>query len=234
MFGDVKDLMYLATMEKNKVVYYHRRKDTGEVFYVGIGNNKRPYSKSNRNNYWSNIVNKVGYDVDIIHTDLTWDESSALEIQYIKEFGRKDLGLGNLVNMTNGGDGANSFSPEIRKRCGHKKGTKFSKEVCENMSKSFLGIKKSETHRINISKKLKGLKKTDTHIKNMSIAFNKNKSHVGIRHSKSILTDKDVIWIRKFYDADSKYNIKFMMKKFHVSKGCICKVIYNQSWKHLI
>jgi hypothetical protein len=72
------------------------------VFYVGIGTKYRPKSIKNRNKYWHNIVNKVGYTIDIICVDLSWEEACVLEKQYIKEFGRKDLGLGNLVNMTDG------------------------------------------------------------------------------------------------------------------------------------
>ena len=88
------------------VVYFHRRKDTNEVFYVGIGKTvARSKSKKGRNPYWHNIVNKVGYDIEIIHRKITWEEACKLEKKYIKEFGRQDLGLGLLVNMTDGGDG---------------------------------------------------------------------------------------------------------------------------------
>ena len=97
-------------MEKDTLVYYHRRKDTNEVFYVGIGKEGRPYVSQNRNTWWWNIVNKVGYDVEIVHTDLTWDEAVEYEIKYIKEFGRADLGLGNLVNLTDGGEGTRGVS----------------------------------------------------------------------------------------------------------------------------
>lgn len=97
-------------MEKDTLVYYHRRKDTNEVFYVGIGKEGRPYVSQNRNTWWWNIVNKVGYDVEIVHTDLTWDEAVEYEIKYIKEFGRADLGLGNLVNLTDGGEGTRGCS----------------------------------------------------------------------------------------------------------------------------
>ena len=103
-------------MKRNKVLYFHRRKDTGKVFYVGVGNLERAKAKDNRNQYWHNIVNKVGYDIEIVHTDLTWEEASVLERQYIKEFGRRDLGLGNLVNMTDGGEGQKNPSKETREK----------------------------------------------------------------------------------------------------------------------
>jgi hypothetical protein len=86
------------------IVYEHVRNDTNEVFYVGIGeNNKRAYSKYNRNPYWHNIVNKHGYTINIIHTDISWKYACEIEKELIAKYGRKNLGLGNLVNCTDGG-----------------------------------------------------------------------------------------------------------------------------------
>lgn len=89
----------------NWYTYRHRRNDTNKVFYVGIGKTKnRPYSKSNRNKYWHNTSN-LGYSVEIIATHLSKEEASELEMFLISLYGRRDLGLGTLVNMTDGGEG---------------------------------------------------------------------------------------------------------------------------------
>lgn len=97
----------------NKVVYRHRRLDTNEIFYVGIGKTKkRAYSKHQRNPHWYNIVNKTDYSVEIIAEVDTWELACELEQLLIQEYGRKDLGLGSLVNMTDGGDGAVNLSQE--------------------------------------------------------------------------------------------------------------------------
>jgi hypothetical protein len=86
------------------VVYQHRRLDDNTVFYIGIGADKtRAYTKSSRNKYWKNIVNKVGYAVDILIEGCTIDEARIVEIGMIKEYGRFDLGEGKLVNMADGG-----------------------------------------------------------------------------------------------------------------------------------
>jgi hypothetical protein len=58
----------------------------------------------------------------IIHTNLSRKESCELEKQYIKQIGRRDLGLGALVNHTDGGDGGDNFTnhpnkEEIRRKC---------------------------------------------------------------------------------------------------------------------
>jgi hypothetical protein len=89
-------------------VYRHIRIDTGEVFYVGVGFDskfKRAYSKQGRNNWWKGIVKKTDYEVEIIMYDLSISEAFKKEIEFIKIHGRKNLGLGTLCNLTDGGEG---------------------------------------------------------------------------------------------------------------------------------
>jgi len=98
------------------IVYTHIRKDNNKVFYVGIGKTvARSKSKSNRNPYWHHIVNKHGYTIEVIHKNITWDEACTIEKQKIQEYGRADLQLGLLVNMTNGGEGIENVSTESKK-----------------------------------------------------------------------------------------------------------------------
>lgn len=88
------------------VVYQHKRNDTNEIFYIGIGTTEhRAYSKHGRNTHWKNIVNKVGYSVEIITTCDIWSEACQIEQYLIKYYGRKDLNTGILVNKTDGGEG---------------------------------------------------------------------------------------------------------------------------------
>lgn len=103
-------------MKKNNIycVYKHTRDDNDTIFYIGIGKSlKRAYKKGkgNRNKYWNNIVNKVGYKIDILFTNLIKDEAIAIEKYLIQYYGRKDLGTGSLCNMTDGGDGC--FNPLV-------------------------------------------------------------------------------------------------------------------------
>ena len=89
------------------IVYTHRKADTYEVFYVGIGTTERrayAFNKS-RNQHWTNVYKKHGVIVEIVARDISWEQACELEQLMIQEYGRKDLGLGNLVNMTDGGDG---------------------------------------------------------------------------------------------------------------------------------
>ena len=98
------------------VVYKHIRNDNGEVFYIGIGKDKyRMGRKTNRNQWWHNIVNKYGYTKEIIIDNISWEQAVQLEIMIIAQYGRNDQGMGNLVNLTDGGEGINGMSDEHRK-----------------------------------------------------------------------------------------------------------------------
>jgi hypothetical protein len=140
------------------VVYRHIRLDKNEVFYVGIGKTEaRPHSVNDRNRYWKNITNKTDYRVDILFDDLTWNEACEKEIEFIELYGRKDLGKGTLVNLTNGGDGSNgakrNYTDENpspikgrkqtdehkKKRAEARKGKKLSQEVKNKISNSHKG-----------------------------------------------------------------------------------------------
>lgn len=101
---------------KEKVVYLHRKATDDTIFYVGIGSKKRSKSKKSRNPYWINTVNKYGYYVEIIKEGLSQEEACELEIFLISEIGRKDLGEGTLVNMTDGGEGRSNVNNKIRKK----------------------------------------------------------------------------------------------------------------------
>jgi hypothetical protein len=97
-------------------LYRHIRLDRNEPFYIGIGSDddysfKRAYDKKSRNRYWSSIVAKTEYEVDILMTDMSWEEACKKEIEFIKFYGRKSINEGTLVNMTDGGDGMLGIKP---------------------------------------------------------------------------------------------------------------------------
>jgi hypothetical protein len=92
---------------------YRHLKPCGEVFYIGIGiSKKRAYSKYGRNKYWTNTVNKYGYEVQILTNNIDYDLAKEIEINLISYYGRKDLNLGKLVNLTNGGEGFSNMNDE--------------------------------------------------------------------------------------------------------------------------
>jgi hypothetical protein len=98
-------------------VYKHIRNDTNEIFYIGIGDDKnydRAYQKKSRNLFWKHIINKTSYSVEIIEDNLSWENACLKEIEYIKKFGRRDLGTGLLVNLTDGGEGLHNPAISVR------------------------------------------------------------------------------------------------------------------------
>ena len=145
-------------------VYSHMQADTGEVFYIGKGMNNRAYSKYRRSSWWKNIANKHDWKVIIIKDSLSEEEAFELEKFYIKEYGRRDLGTGTLINLTDGGDGISNISSSTRKKMSDsKKGTKRSYESNRKTSMSLKGKPSgregkvvSEEGRNNISEGLRG------------------------------------------------------------------------------
>ena len=136
-------------------VYRHVRSDTNEVFYVGKGTNRRapsswferPAAVCGRNKWWRNIVAKTG--PPIVEVVMCFgDEAACLakERELIALYGRRDLGRGTLVNLTDGGDGTlGAVLPEesrrrLRERFsgpGHPNwGKRLSPETCRRKSLS--------------------------------------------------------------------------------------------------
>lgn len=92
------------------IVYLHRGKDNGEIFYVGIGKDKRrAVSDYKRSRFWHDYVKKHSYEVEIILEDITWEDACKKETELIRFYGRRDIKTGSLVNMTGGGAGGSTM-----------------------------------------------------------------------------------------------------------------------------
>ena len=90
------------------LVYQHRRKDTGEIFYIGIGENRsRAYDKTGRNDIWKRIAQETEYIVEIIKNNISREEAKNIERKLISELGRIDKNTGILSNKSIGGEGDN-------------------------------------------------------------------------------------------------------------------------------
>jgi hypothetical protein len=117
------------------IVYQHIRKDSNQVFYVGIGNTpKRAHSLSGRNKHWHNIVNRAGYFIEILLKDISIDLAKDYEEFLISFYGRYDKKAGPLVNMTDGGQFSN---PNKGKKLG-----KRSEEVIKKIKDSWTDKRK--------------------------------------------------------------------------------------------
>jgi hypothetical protein len=85
------------------IVYQHRRKDNGDIFYIGIGKDENRAYVYGRNYLWEEVVKETDYFVDILYKNISVEEAGKIEIELIKKLGRKDLKLGKLTNLTDGG-----------------------------------------------------------------------------------------------------------------------------------
>ena len=91
-------------------MYRHIRLDKNEPFYIGIGTvqiikgkyyyYQRAKERSNRNNLWYKIVNKTEYNIEILYETNDFDIICDKEKEFIKLYGRIDLGTGTLCNLT--------------------------------------------------------------------------------------------------------------------------------------
>ena len=133
-------------------VYKHIRKDNNKVFYVGIGgDNNGKYVRAHsedRNGFCHVIKNKTKYSVEIVFDDLTWEDACNKEIELIREYGRKDLGLGTLCNLTDGGEGTINLAQSVRD------------VLSEKAIKQWTGVPKSEKSKAKASATLMGHKNT--------------------------------------------------------------------------
>jgi len=123
---------------------YIDHKPDGEPFYVGKGSEKR-VSYPKRNTWHSNIRDKYpDWSRKRVFSG-TNAECIAMEVSLIAKYGRRDLGAGPLVNLTNGGEGKSGFvvSDETREKIrASNKGKKYgpkSDEVKEKIRAGNIG-----------------------------------------------------------------------------------------------
>ena len=72
-------------------VYVHKKKSSGEVFYVGKGSGKRAWSSFGRNELWKRTANKYGWYVEIVENNLQDWYAFELERDLISFYGRRDI-----------------------------------------------------------------------------------------------------------------------------------------------
>ncbi len=178
-------------------VYIHRKKTTGEIFYVGKGKDGRLNSKVGRSNLWHKIVNKHGYFAEIVQGDLQEWYAFELEAELISLYGRLNLKQGPLVNLTDGGEGVAGIKRSeeycknlslIRKGNTYSLGSKRSEETKRKLSKIKQGTKHSEETKLKMSKdrKLNPYRTgpiSDEAKRKISIANSDNKIHKLVHES---------------------------------------------------
>jgi hypothetical protein len=150
------------------------------------------------------------------------------EIEFIKLYGRKDLGLGCLVNMTDGGEGA----------CGQKCSDETREKKSQIMIGKNKGIKLSEEHKQKISD---GMKRKISSGSFFTQEHRQKISHKRKNHEVSIITRNKISQKLKKEKLSPKIikNCKFTkegidkLRKCH-SRNIIClnnNIIYSSATK---
>ena len=164
-------------------VYRHIRLDKNEPFYIGICKHDDPYYKRSksklRNNIWKKIVDKTGYEVEILFSNIDIDFAKNKEIEFIDLYGRICCGTGTLANIGGGGEPMKNPPEYIRERLRQRLkgagnpfyGKKHTEETRRKISEANLGKKRKplseETRRkIGLAQKgrtswVKGLKQPE-------------------------------------------------------------------------
>jgi hypothetical protein len=167
-------------------LYRHIRLDKNEPFYIGIGTDnryKRAHERARRSDLWKKIVAKTNYEVEILMDGIPWNIAKQRESEFIKLYGRKDLGTGTLANMTDGGDGTlgKPITEEYRMKLSRAAKNRVISEDQKNKLRE-ISLKRNftEEQKIAISEKIskihKGRKLSQHHIGIMSARMQKEKN----------------------------------------------------------
>lgn len=145
--------------------YIYQDRQKGEPFYVGKGCNERAWDhlKSNRKSEFiyriKKMIRESNPPIISIYSGFDNELACLVEQELISKFGRKNLGLGPLLNLTDGGEGApNRLStPEFRANMSKaKKGQKYSALASENFRRAMIGRIYTAERNANVSIGLKG------------------------------------------------------------------------------
>ena len=201
-------------------LYRHIRLDKNEPFYIGIGlyNNNykyyRAYAKSKRNKHWRNIINITDYIVEILFDDLTIEEAYEKEIEFIKLYGRKDIGTGTLCNLTNGGDGS--------------KGRPLTDAQKEHLRKLHKGIPLSTEHREKIIKTKKERSFKKNLVKKVTEKIRKKRAPMSDEHKANLSKSKKGKNISQTHKENISKGLKGIKKPPRRIEKCIyCDVVMD-------
>lgn len=223
-------------------LYRHIRLDINKVFYVGIGTKKegkklstydRAFTKKGHNNFWNKIVNKTNYKVQILIESNNYKFIEQKEIEFISLYGRRNLGLGTLVNLTDGGEARRNVivSEETRKkisksstgRLSPNKGKKWSQEFKNKISNSLKGNKLSKE---SIEKRTNTLKQKA--IKRGFYQHEKWKQNIGKSNAKIVYA----IINNNFYEFESCHKAEKILNISFQSISYACNK-YPKSYKNM-
>lgn len=196
-------------LPKNEYYVYGYFYENGIPFYIGIGKGNRikqhlhkRKDKTKDSILFYNVLNKlirdgIKFSYKKIRYNMSQVEAALVEEVLVKLIGRRDLGLGPLCNLTDGGEGHKNYkkSEELKQMIsGWSKGKTISPEHKEAIRLANLGKRHSAETRRKISEAQKGISKP--------------------KKKESIPNYKRAA-IRKFEDDIYRENFKNSVRKLH-------------------
>lgn len=180
--------------------YAHIRKDTGKIFYIGLGSVSHRYkTKTKRNIYWNNIVEKAGgFEAIKLAFWNTREEAAAHEILLIASF--KDMGY-KLANLSLGGESGafgvkRSNETKLKLSEAQKKrpkifGKKHTEETKQKIRLAHLGKKKNPEAVAKSNAAQKGKKRDPILVEKTASA------HRGMKRSEETKAKMRAAWVAR-------------------------------------
>lgn len=174
-----KFYIYKITNNINGLFYIGKRCFKGNIkednyFGSGLVLN-RAIKKYGKNNFTKEIIDIASSKKELSEKEVFW--INKLDSKFPRGY-----------NLTEGGDGIQNTSIEIRSKISKSLKTYFSDDnVRKSLSKKCSKIHKTEEHKNKISLKLKGVKKTEEHNKNVSKSL---KIYFSDKNNRDILSER--------------------------------------------
>jgi len=154
-------------------VYLYSDPSRDEPIYVGMDSGKRAWHHLKRKDMHPFVQRlqkmlreSVEPKISILFDGLDTELASLMEQELIAKYGRKDLGRGPLLNLTDGGEGLKNATEETRRKISNaNRGRKHTPETLTKMSMAQRGHPSYMTVEAarKISAKLKGRVLSDEH-----------------------------------------------------------------------
>ena len=237
----LRDLVLIMNNNFYVYIYFDPSRDM-EPFYVGKGKGKRSdyhLTRKDKHPMTYRIQKMKRFCITPIvekYEGLTDEAALSLEKDIIKQLGRKDLELGPLLNMTDGGEGecGHICSDETKAKLSvANKGRVMSNEVKEKISKARKGKILSDETKTKISIAKKGRVVSDEARANMSAAqkgkkhtpeacANMSKGRTGIPLSESHRKNISLGQMGKYISPEACANISNALKNQKKVKCLYC------------